>query len=107
MIIGRKPPVPFAIANNLLVPSFRAINLRISPQTTTTTWNNSENPKDGSFGMKHFERCSYTILESPPENKWGVEAKACANQILFKIKMCSGCKSKIGGEIRFEGGGCS
>jgi hypothetical protein len=61
----------FAIANNQLVPNTKATNLRVSPRTTTTTQNNFENLKDGSFSMKHFERCSYTILESPSKNKWG------------------------------------
>jgi hypothetical protein len=46
----------FAITNNLLIPMIRATNLGISPQATT--WNNSKNPKGGSFGMKHLERCS-------------------------------------------------
>jgi hypothetical protein len=68
--------VSFAIANNLLAPSIRATDLGISLQATiTTTWNNSKNLEDGSFGMKHLERCSYTILESPPINKWGAVVK--------------------------------
>ncbi len=79
----------FAITNNLLAPNIRATNLRISPQVaTTTTWNNSENPKDWSSNMKHLERYSYTILESPLEDKWGVEANARANKVLFGTKMC-------------------
>jgi hypothetical protein len=90
MAIGQRPLVSFAIANNLLTPSNRAIDLGISPQTTTTTiWNNSENLKDGSFGMKHHKRCSYTILKSPPKDKWGIMAKAWANKNLSRIKMCS------------------
>jgi hypothetical protein len=63
----------------MLAPITKATNLRISPLATTTPppiWNNSENPKDGSFSMKHCERCSYTILESPFENKWGAMVKA-------------------------------
>jgi hypothetical protein len=79
----------FAIANNLLTPSNRATDLGISPPTTTLiAWNNFENPKDGSFGMKHHERYSYTILESPPKDKWGIMAKAWANKILSRIRMC-------------------
>jgi len=75
----------FAIANNML-----AIDLGISPQTTmTTTWNNSKNPEDGSSNMNHPKKCSYTILESLPENKWGVVVKAWANKVLSKTKMCS------------------
>ncbi len=66
----------FAIANNLLTPSSKAIDLGISPQAIVVAGcNNSENPKDGSSGMKHHERCSYTVLKSPPKNKWGVVAK--------------------------------
>ncbi len=58
----------FAIANNLLTPSTRATNLGISPQVLTiVTWNNFENLKDGFFGMKHPERCSYIILKNPPK----------------------------------------
>jgi hypothetical protein len=65
--IGQKPQVSFAIANNLLIPSIKAIALKIFPQTTTaTTWNNFENPKDGSSGMKHLERCSYILSKSSP-----------------------------------------
>jgi len=30
--------------------------------------------------MKHFKKCSYTILESPPKYKWGVVAKGLAKQ---------------------------
>ncbi len=29
--------------------------------------------------MKHVEICSYTILKSPFEDKWGVVAKAWVN----------------------------
>jgi hypothetical protein len=48
----------FAIANNMLAPNTRATNVRIFPQATTiTTWNNYENLKDESFGMKHPKRC--------------------------------------------------
>jgi hypothetical protein len=89
MIIGRKPLVFFAIANNLLAPSTRATDLGISPQATiAASWNNFKNPKDGSSSMKHFERCSYTILESPPENKWEIAVKAWTNKILSKTKVC-------------------
>jgi hypothetical protein len=51
MAIGKKPPMSFAIANNMLAPNIKAANLRISPQVTTIiTWIHFENPKDGSFG---------------------------------------------------------
>jgi hypothetical protein len=80
----------FAIANNLLTLNNMATELGISPRATTTiAWNNFENPKDRSFNMKHHEKCSYTILKSPPEDKWGVMAKAWANKILSMTKMCS------------------
>ncbi len=91
MAIKRRPLISFAIANNLLAPSTRATDLGISPQVTIATiWNNFENPKDGSFSMKHFEKCSYTIPESSPKDKWGVVAKAWANKVLFKTKVCLG-----------------
>jgi hypothetical protein len=81
----------FAIANNLLALSIKAINLRIPPQAiVTTTYNNFKSIEDGSFGMKQHERCSYTIFESPPENKWGVVGKAWVNKVLSKTKVCSG-----------------
>ncbi len=61
-IIKQKPPMSFAIINNLLDPSIRAIDFKISPWITiTTTWNNFENHEDGSSGVKHPKRCSYTI----------------------------------------------
>jgi hypothetical protein len=83
--------VSFAIANNLLAPNIRAIDLKISPQTTiTTTWNNFENLEDGSSSMKHFEKCSNTIPGNPPEDKWRVVAKAWINITLSRTKMCSG-----------------
>jgi hypothetical protein len=67
----------FAIANNLLASNTKATDLRISPQVTTATvWNNFENLEDGSSGMKHPERCSYTIPKNPPKDKWGTMAKA-------------------------------
>jgi hypothetical protein len=53
-----------------------------------TTWKEFENLENGSSNMKHPERCSYTILESPPENKWGAMAKAWVNKILSMTKMC-------------------
>jgi hypothetical protein len=68
--------VSFAIANNLLTPSNKVVNLKITPRVTKATWNNFKNPKDGSSGMKHLERCSYTIPKSPLEDKWGVMAEA-------------------------------
>jgi len=78
----------FAIANNLLAPSIKT-NLRIFPQTTIViAWNNSKNLEDGSSSMKHLERCSYTILKSPLEDKWGAMANAWANKVLSKIKVC-------------------
>jgi hypothetical protein len=91
MAIGRRPPISYAIVNNMLPPSIRATNLGISPQaTTSTTWNNFENLEDASSGLKHPKRCSYTILESPPKDKWGAMAKAWANKILCNTKMCLG-----------------
>jgi hypothetical protein len=66
----------FAIANNQLAPNIKATDLRISPQATTIiAWNNFKNPEDGSFGMKHLERCSYTIPKNSPKDKWGVVVK--------------------------------
>jgi len=58
--MGQRPPMPFAIANNLLAPKTRVADLGISPQTTTTTitYNNSKNLEDGSSSMKHPQRCS-------------------------------------------------
>jgi hypothetical protein len=66
----------FAIANNLLTPIIRATNLKITLQTTTIAWNNFENLKDRFPGMKHLEKYSYTILESPLKNKWGIVVEA-------------------------------
>jgi hypothetical protein len=87
--IGRIPPVSFAIAINPLAPSIRATGLGSSPRATTTTaWNNFENHEDGSFGLKHHEKCSYTIPKSPLKEKWGVMAKVWANKVLSKTKMC-------------------
>jgi hypothetical protein len=84
-----KTQVSFAIANNLLAPNIRATNLGIFPGTTIiATWNNSENPKDESFGMNHSKRCSYTIPESPSKGKQGGMVKAWANKVLSKTKMC-------------------
>jgi hypothetical protein len=81
----------FPITNNLLTPSTKATDLGISPQTTIkTTWNNFEILEDGFSGMKHLERGSYTILESPPKNKWGAMVKAQVNIILSKTKVCLG-----------------
>ncbi len=80
----------FSIANNLLTPSIKATDLKITPQATTTIWNNFENPKDGSSSMKHLSRCSYTIPETPFENKWGVVAEVWANKNISKTKMCLG-----------------
>jgi len=57
--MGQRPPMPFAITNNLLTPKTRVVDLRISPQTITTiTNNNSKNLEDGSSSMKHPQRCS-------------------------------------------------
>ncbi len=64
------PQMSFAIANNMLAPNIMAIDLKISPpKTTTTIWNNSKNPEDGSSNMKHPKRCSYTIPKNPPKDK--------------------------------------
>jgi hypothetical protein len=54
------------------------------------TWNNFENLEDGSFGMKHFERCSYTIPKNPSKDKWGVVVKVWANKVLSMTKLCLG-----------------
>jgi hypothetical protein len=70
-------------------PNTKATYLIISPQATTTTWNNSKNLEDRSFGMKHPEKRSYTIPESSLENKWGGMAKAWVNKVLFMTKVCS------------------
>jgi hypothetical protein len=77
----------FTITNNLLAPTIRATNLRITPQAIA--YNNSKNFKDGASSMKHLEKCSYTIPKNPPENKWGIVAKVWANTVLFKTKMFS------------------
>jgi hypothetical protein len=80
----------FAIANNLFTLNIRAIDLGISPQAIATiAWNNFKNHEDGSSSMKHFERCSYTIQESPLEDKCGAMVKAWVNIILSKTKVCS------------------
>jgi hypothetical protein len=90
MAIGKRPPMSFAIANNLLAPNIKATNLRISPQATTkSSWNNFENHEDGFYGMNHPKKCSYTILKSSPKNKWGVVVKAWANKVLSKTKVYS------------------
>jgi hypothetical protein len=81
--------VSFAIANNLIAPGTKATNLKIHPRATTTTWNNYKNLKDGSLSMKHLKRCSYTIPESAPKNKWGIVAKTWANKVLSMTNMCS------------------
>jgi hypothetical protein len=89
MAIKRRPLKSYAIANNLLTPSIKAINIRISPQTTTPiAWNNFQNFEDTSSGMKHLERCSYTIPKNSPKNKWGVMVKAWENKILSGTKVC-------------------
>jgi hypothetical protein len=90
MATRQRPPMSFAIANNLLAPSIRATDLGISPQATTiVAWNNYENPEDGSSSMKHPKRCSYTIPKIPSKDKWGVMARVWVNKILSKTKMCS------------------
>jgi hypothetical protein len=82
MAIRQILPMSFTIANNMLAPNIRAIDLKTSPwATTTTAWNNFKNLKDGSFGMKHPKRCSSTIPHNPPKHKWGVMAKAYVNKI--------------------------
>jgi hypothetical protein len=49
----------FTITKKLLAPNTRATNLRISPWATKIiAYDNSENPEDGSFNMKHPKRCS-------------------------------------------------
>jgi hypothetical protein len=79
----------FAIANNLLTPNIKAINPRIFPRTIAViAWNNFGNLEDGFSSMKHPKKCSYTILESPVEDKWGEMVKVWANKFLSRIKMC-------------------
>jgi hypothetical protein len=79
----------FVIANDLLAPSTRAIELRISPWATIVVgWNNSENAKDKFFGMKHQMFIDHP--SSPLENKWGAMVKAYTNKVLSKKKMCLG-----------------
>jgi hypothetical protein len=74
--IRQRPPMSFAIANNLLAPNIKAIDLRISPWAITLiTYNSFEKFENGSFGMKYFEKCSLTILDSPFEGKWEILAK--------------------------------
>jgi hypothetical protein len=63
MAIGRRPSMSLTISNNLLAPNIMAINLRIPPRIISKTY------EDGSFGIKHPERCSYTIPESLPGDK--------------------------------------
>jgi len=51
----------------MLTLSIKATDLGIPPQVTIiVTWNKSESLEDGSSGMKHLKRCSYTI----DENEW-------------------------------------
>jgi len=79
----------FVIVNNLLTPSTRAIDLGIFPWATiVTTWDNFENPEDESSSMKQPKKCSYTIPESTPKDKWGVMTKAWVNKVLSKTKVC-------------------
>jgi len=81
----------FTIANDLLTLNTRATDLRITPQAIVVgAWNNFENLKDGSSGIRHPERCSYVILDNPLEDKWGVVVKAWVNRILSKTKVCLG-----------------
>ncbi len=106
LAIGQRPLVSLVITNNLLAPSIKATDLGISPRATTTiAWNNFENLEDGSFGMKHPEKCSYTIPKNAQDDKWGAKAKAWVNKVIFRTKMCLGWKLKTGGRIRSEGGG--
>jgi hypothetical protein len=101
LIIGRRPPMPFAIANNLLAPSTKAINLKISPQATaSTTWNNYENPKDGPL-LWNISKDAH-IPSQKTHLKTNGEQRLRLGQI-----MCSNWKSNIGGETKFEGGGYS
>jgi hypothetical protein len=58
--------------------------------TIVATWNKYENLEDESFGLKHLEKWSYTIPESPPKDKQGTMAKAWANKILSRTKVCLG-----------------
>ncbi len=94
----------FAIANNLLAPNTKAIDLRISQQTIVATiYNKSENLENGSFGMKNPNKCSYTILENPPKEKWGGVIKAWANKVLPGQKCVQVGSQKRGGGLK-EGG---
>jgi hypothetical protein len=64
----------FIITNNLLTPNTKARPKDIP--TCNNNLENFENPKDGSFGMKHLKSCSYTIPKNPSKDKWGAVAKA-------------------------------
>jgi hypothetical protein len=44
--------------------------------------------------MNNFKRCSYTISESPLEDKWGVLAKAWENKIVSNTKRPLRLKTK-------------
>jgi hypothetical protein len=57
--------------------------------------------------MKHLERCSYTILESPLENKWGTTVKAWVNKVLFMKKRMFRLTLEIGGGTRSKGRRCN
>jgi len=50
--------------------------------------------------MKHLERCSYTIPENLFKNKWGVVAKAWANNPIqnqngFKLIIQNSWRDKV------------
>jgi hypothetical protein len=53
MAICQRPPMSFTIANNLLAPNTKAVDIGISPRTTTIAWNTSKNVEDGLFSMNH------------------------------------------------------
>jgi hypothetical protein len=54
--IRQRPLVSFAIANNLLAPSIKAIDLRISPQVIALVACNSfEKFEDMSFGLSALQ----------------------------------------------------
>jgi hypothetical protein len=87
MAIKQRLQVSFTIANNLLAPNTKATNLGISLWVTTTiAWNNSKNLEDGTLCMKHPKKCSQTILNRPPKNKWKVVVKACETKSYLRQK---------------------
>jgi hypothetical protein len=79
---GQKPLVPFTITNNLLAPSTKTIDLKITPRAITITiWNNSENLKDGSSSMRWHAPKSrgethLRVSQSQVAESWDSEARS-------------------------------